>query len=269
VEQVKGKNQGYYIEERDFELPELKLLVDAVQSSNFITNQKSEKLIHKLEKLTSRENARLLQRQVYIYNRAKSENETIFHNVDLIHKAIQENRQIEFQYAEWTPKKVLRLKREGAVYHASPWSLTWNDENYYLVAYDSEDQKIKHYRVDKMLKISLCEGELREGRETFDENQLADYSTKHFNMYGGQLQYVTLEAENRLVGVFIDRFGTDLILSKTDDDHFSFTTKVEVSGQFLGWIIGLGPGVKITGPAPVVAMMREEAKRLANLYLNN
>jgi hypothetical protein len=88
-------------------------------------------------------------------------------------------------------------------------------------------------------------------------------------MYGGQLQYVTIEAENRLVGVFIDRFGTDLILSKTDDDHFSFTTKVEVSGQFLGWIIGLGPGVKITGPAPVVAMMREEAKRLADLYLDN
>ena len=136
IEQYKGKNQGYYIEQREFSLPELKLLVDAVQSSNFITNKKSDKLIRKLEKLTSKENAKQLQRQVYIYNRAKTENETIFNSVDLIHRAMQENRQIEFRYEEWTPRKEIRLKRDGAKYTTSPWSMTWNREKYYLVSAD-------------------------------------------------------------------------------------------------------------------------------------
>ena len=264
-----GHDVYYYLASRTFELPELKLLVDSVQASRFITEKKSREMIHKLETLVSRHEASQLNRQVILSGRVKTVNETIYYNVDEIHTAISENCKIRFQYFQWNVKKEMELRRGGKFYCVSPWALIWDDENYYLVAYDSEDQKIKHYRVDKMLKISLCEGELREGRETFDKNQLADYSTKHFNMYGGQLQYVTIEAENRLVGVFIDRFGTDLILSKTDDDHFSFTTKVEVSGQFLGWIIGLGPGVKITGPAPVVAMMRKEAKRLADLYLDN
>ncbi|MBR5000470.1 MAG: WYL domain-containing protein [Firmicutes bacterium] len=264
-----GHDVYYYLASRTFELPELKLLVDSVQASRFITEKKSREMIHKLETLVSRHEASQLNRQVILSGRVKTVNETIYYNVDEIHTAISENCKICFQYFQWNVKKAMELRRGGKFYCVSPWALIWDDENYYLVAYDSEDQKIKHYRVDKMLKISLCEGELREGRETFDKNQLADYSTKHFNMYGGQLQYVTIEAENRLVGVFIDRFGTDLILSKTDDDHFSFTTKVEVSGQFLGWIIGLGPGVKITGPEPVVAMMRQEAKRLADLYLDN
>lgn len=264
-----GHDVYYYLASRTFELPELKLLVDSVQASRFITEKKSREMIHKLETLVSRHEASQLNRQVILSGRVKTVNETIYYNVDEIHTAISENCKIRFQYFQWNVKKEMELRRGGKFYCVSPWALIWDDENYYLVAYDSEDQKIKHYRVDKMLKISLCEGKFREGRETFDKNQLADYSTKHFNMYGGQLQYVTIEAENRLVGVFIDRFGTDLILSKTDEDHFSFTTKVEVSGQFLGWIIGLGPGVKITGPEPVVAMMRQEAKRLADLYLDN
>ena len=264
-----GHDVYYYLASRTFELPELKLLVDSVQASRFITEKKSREMIHKLETLVSRHEASQLNRQVILSGRVKTVNETIYYNVDEIHTAISENCKIRFQYFQWNVKKEMELRRGGKFYCVSPWARIWDDENYYLVAYDSEDQKIKPYRVDKMLKTSLCEGELREGREIFDKNQLADYSTKHFNMYGGQLQYVTIEAENRLVGVFIDRFGTDLILSKIDEDHFSFTTKVEVSGQFLGWIIGLGPGVKITGPEPVVAMMRQEAKRLADLYLDN
>ena len=177
IEQLKGKNQGYYIEQREFELPELKLLVDAVQSSNFITNKKSDKLIRKLEKLTSKENAKQLQRQVYIYNRAKSENETIFNSVDLIHRAMQENKQIEFQYAEWTPKKELRLKRDGAKYTTSPWSLTWNGENYYLVSADTKGTAIRHYRVDKMQNIKLLD-EKRTGKEQFEGFDLAAFSKK-------------------------------------------------------------------------------------------
>lgn len=263
VEQVKGKNQGYYIEERDFELPELKLLVDAVQSSNFITNQKSEKLIHKLEKLTSRENARLLQRQVYIYNRAKSENETIFHNVDLIHKAIQENRQIEFQYAEWTPKKVLRLKREGAVYHASPWSLTWNDENYYLVAADVKGSTIRHYRVDKMQDIKVTE-EKRTGREQFEGFDLAEFSKKTFGMYSGEDMKVTLLCENHLAGVIFDRFGKDPFIIPSGERKFKASVLVSVSPQFFGWVAGMGQGMEILGPEQV---RREYKEYLEDILL--
>ena len=264
-----GRDVYYSLASRTFELPELKLLVDSVQSSRFITEKKSREMIRKLETLVSRHEASKLNRQVILSGRVKTANETIYYNVDEIHTAISENCKIKFQYFQWNVKKEMELRRGGKFYCVSPWALIWDDENYYLVAYDSEDQKIKHYRVDKMLKISLCEGEVREGSESFEKKQLADYSTKHFNMYGGQLQYVTIEAENQLVGVFIDRFGTDIILSKVDETHFSFTTKVEVSGQFLGWIIGLGSGVKITGPENVVNMMRDEAQRLVKLYLNN
>ena len=175
IEQIKGDKQGYYIAEREFSLPELKLLVDAVQSSKFITRSKSEELIKKLEQLTSHENARQLQRHVFIYNRPKTVNETIFESVDLIHSAMAGNRQICFQYCEWNVKKELVPRRNGKVYEISPWSLTWDDENYYLVGYDEESDKIKHYRVDKMQKMrvrelyglrpgGICEKDLRHVR---------------------------------------------------------------------------------------------------------
>ncbi|MBQ4505372.1 MAG: WYL domain-containing protein [Firmicutes bacterium] len=262
----KGHEVYYYLASRTFELPELKLLVDSVQASRFITERKSRELIHKLETLVSRHEATHLNRQVILSGRIKTANEKIYYNVDEIHRAISENCKIRFQYYQWNVNKEMELRHGGKFYCVSPWALIWDDEKYYLVAYDSEEQKIKHYRVDKMLKISLCEGDLREGRDSFDKNQLAGYSTKHFNMYGGDLQYVTIEAENHFAGVFIDRFGTDIILSKTDDSHFTFSTKVEVSGQFLGWIVGLGPGVRITGPENVVNRMRSEAQRLSELY---
>ena len=153
IVQVRGTNGGYYIGSREFELPELKLLVDAVQASKFISRKKSEELIQKLENLTNEYDARLLQRNVFIYNRPKTGNETIYYNVDQIHTAILENRQIAYQYAEWTVQKTLSPKRNGAVYRVSPWALTWDDENYYLIAYDEAVDVIKHYRVDKSSRL--------------------------------------------------------------------------------------------------------------------
>ncbi len=153
--QALGTHGGYYICSRRFELPELKLLVDAVQSSKFITSKKSEELIRKLEHLTSEHEAKQLQRHVFIYDRSKAGNETIYYNVDKIHTAILENRQIVFQYAKWTVGRGLVPKKDGAVYKASPWALTWDDGNYYLIAYDEAADRIKHYRVDKMIWILL------------------------------------------------------------------------------------------------------------------
>ena len=247
IGQIKGSNPGYYIAKRDFELAELKLLVDAVQSSKFITVSKSEELIRKLSRLTSRENAKQLNRQIFIYNRPKTGNETIYANVDVIHEAINANRQVSFSYCEWTVRKELRERKDGKIYQVSPWSLTWDDENYYLVAYDAKADKIKHYRVDKMEKIKLL-SDKREGREQFIGFDLAAFAKKTFGMYGGEDARVTLYCENHLAGVIIDRFGKEVMMIPKGKDHFSVSVLVAVSPQFFGWITGVGPGIRIDGP---------------------
>ena len=256
IRQIKGKNFGYYVEKRDFDLAELKLLVDAVQSSKFITKEKSEDLIRKLARLTSNENAKQLQRQVFIYNRIKTGNDAIYSNVDAIHEAIQNNRQIRFRYCEWTVKKELIRKKDGAEYVVSPWTLTWDDENYYLVAYDAAAEKIKHYRVDKMQEIRVT-GEGRLGKENFTNFDLAAFARKTFGMYGGEDRKITLEGENHLVGVVIDRFGTDVMIHPHDEKHFHAGVTVTVSPQFFGWLAGIGKGMRISWPEDV----REEYKQ--------
>lgn len=264
-EQV-GRKWYYYIGGRDFELPELKLLVDSVQSSKFMTDRKSSELIHKIESLASKHDAKKLQRQVFITGRIKTMNESIYYNVDRLHEAIATDSQIRFKYFQWNVNKEMELRRGGQWYQTSPWGLMWDDENYYLVAYNSEDGKIRHYRVDKMLNISTVD-ERREGKEEFKAFDLPHYTRSLFGMFGGEEKKVTIEATNDMVGVMIDRFGKDIFIIPVDDDHFSITVNVAVSNQFLGWIMALGKDVKITGPADVVELMRENAKRLAEQYL--
>lgn len=256
IQQKKGKNSGYYIGARDFELPELKLLVDAVQSSKFITEKKSKELIQKLEKLCCKTDAAILSKYVFIVNRPKTENETVYYNVDYIHNAIYENKEISFQYAEWTTKKEFKLKKEGAFYVVSPWALTWDDENYYLVAYDEVAGIIKHYRVDKMQRTKILKTD-RKGEESFKNFDLASYAKKTFGMYGGIDAEVTLECKNELAGVVIDRFGHDVWLIPQGEDYFKIKVLVSVSPQFFGWITGIGPGMKIIGPKDVKNQYKE------------
>ena len=264
IGQMKGKSFGYYVEKRDFDLPELKLLVDAVQSSKFITKEKSEELIRKLARQTSNENAKQLQRQVFIYNRIKAGNDAIYANVDAIHTAIHDNRQIGFRYCEWTVNKELVRKKNGAEYIVSPWALTWDDENYYLVAYDAAAEKIKHYRVDKMQEICVRE-DVRLGREHFRGFDLASFARKTFGMYGGQDRSITLEGENHLVGVVIDRFGTDVMIHPHDEEHFHAGVTVTVSPQFFGWLAGIGKGIRISWPEDV----REEYRAYLQRIIDN
>lgn len=260
-----GKGYHYHVVNRPFELPELKLLVDSIQSSKFITEKKSNALIRKLEKQASRYEAVKLQRQVYVSGRIKSMNESIYYTVDAIHNAISENRKICFQYFQWNVKKEMELRHGGAFYHISPWGLTWDDENYYLVGYDSEAGQLKHYRVDKMLRIRMSE-EPREGKEIFSRLNMADHARKSFGMFGGREQDVKLLVHNRLAGVMIDRFGKDLSMIPLDDEHFTVHVKVYVSGQFLGWIFSLGTEVKILGPREVAEQMQEEMLLLLEMY---
>ena len=251
IDVIKKENgQGYYIGSRDFELPELKLLVDSVQSSKFITEKKSRELIGKLMQLTNEQKARQLNRSVFIRNRMKTGNEKVYYNVDTLHEAMNRNRQIRFKYGEWNAAKELVEKKGGTEYRVSPWALTWDDENYYLIAFDEAAGIIKHFRVDKMLKIGLTDEE-RVGRDSFEDFDLAAFSKKTFGMFGGPDANVVLRCKNGLAGVIIDRFGREISLVPEDGEHFHVHVTVAVSPQFFGWVTGIGPGIEIASPSDV------------------
>ncbi len=260
-----GKNGGYYLAGRDFELPELKLLVDAVQSSKFITEKKSRELIGKLEKLVSRHEAKLLNRQVVVTNRNKTINENIYYNVDMIYNGIAQNVKIRFQYFEWTVSKEMKLRKDGGFYEVSPWILTWDDENYYLIAYDEEAGIIKHFRVDKMLNIALTDT-TRTGKSQFENFDIAGYSNKTFGMFAGEEETVTLLCENRLIGIIIDRFGQEVRVRKIDETHFRTRIHVALSPQFYGWLCGLGSNVRVVEPEHVAQSYRNYLKTILECY---
>lgn len=259
------KTYHYKVVERDFELAELKLLVDSVQAAKFISEEKSNILIKKIEHLSSRHEASQLQRQVYVSGRVKTMNHDILENVDAIHNAIATNTKISFQYFQWNVKKEMILRKEGERYLISPWGLSWDDENYYLVGYDSETDSMKHYRVDKMKKIKVEFGR-REGLRKFQQLDMATYAKKMFNMFDGEEKLVTLLCENQFAGIMIDRFGKDVHLLSIDREHFRVTVKVATSNHFIHWIMALGDGIKIIGPQEVEEKVRREIERLSLLY---
>ena len=266
VKDNEGKACVYKLVERDFEIAELKLLVDAVQSSKFITESKSNKLIKKIEGLASNNEAKSLHRQVYVANRIKTTNESVYYNVDDIQKAISENHKVSFQYFQWNPNKEKELRHNGMRYEISPWALTWDDENYYMVGYDSKERKIKHYRVDKMLKIEIMADSKREGKALFKDMDMAVYSKKIFGMFGGVEETVVLECKNGISGVIIDRFGTEVDIIKRAADSFTVRVNVQISPQFLGWVFSLGENIKIISPDSVIERMRDEITRIKGIY---
>ena len=260
-----GRSYYYYLGARDFELPELKLLVDAVQSAKFITDKKSGELIKKLESMVSRYDAGQLHRQVVTSGRVKSMNESIYYNVDKIHESISANRQIRFKYFYYNYKKEQVFRRGGEDYVISPWSLMWDDEKYYLVGYEEQDAMMKHFRVDKMVEITMEETP-RAGRDEFDKLDLARYTDSHFGMFSGDTVPVTLEVHNTLAGVLMDRFGKDLMMIPMDDYHFRATVPAVLSGQFYGWVLALGDRVRIAAPEEAVQQMKEELEKISALY---
>lgn len=245
-----GRYGGYYAASRRFELPELKLMVDAVQSSRFITVKKSRELIRKIESLASDYQAKTLNREVYIQNRVKTANENIYYNVDRIHDAIEKDLQISFLYTYWTPEKKLIAKKGGQRYIISPWAVTYDDDNYYMIGYDEPANRIKFYRVDKMLKVSVLKSR-RKGEANFEGFDLAAFSAKTFGMFGGEDTEVTLRCANPMAGVIIDRFGTGVMMIPDGVSHFRVRVTVSVSRQFYGWLTGIGGDVVISAPQRV------------------
>lgn len=265
VQSGSGRSCGYYIAHRTFELPELKLLVDSVQSSKFITHKKTAALIKKIETLASIHEAQLLNRQVFVKNRIKTMNESIYYNVDEIHNGISKNKKIRFLYFEYNVQKERQYRRNGAYYVVSPFALTWDDENYYMVAYDSDAAMIKHYRVDKMEKISILE-EDRDGLEAYQALDMAIYARKTFGMFTGKEEHVVLRFENHLVGAVLDRLGRDVFIVPDGPDHFTVRTDVIVSPQFFAWVTGFGTSAQVIGPGHVVEAMKDHICAVAGQY---
>ena len=258
-----GRSTGYYLGKRDFELSELKLLVDAVQSSKFITEDKSMDLIGRLEKLGSSYQGKQLRRQVWVRGRIKSMNDSVFNNVDRINAAIESDCRIMFRYFTWDRSKNRVFRRDGRKYTVSPWALLLDDEKYYLLAW--EDGQMKHFRVDKMLEIRVTDRP-REGKEEYSRLNMASYSDIHFGMFSGESTPVKLLFDNRLAGVSIDQFGRDNMLIPYDENHFTVTVNVAVNVQFYGWLAGLGNEVRILSPQSAVDGMRSHLASIQALY---
>ena len=262
-----GRNYTYHVGKKQFEIAELKLLVDAIQSSKFITEKKSNELIRKLTGFCSDYEAAQLKRQVVVKGRIKTMNESIYYIVDDIHNAISHNRRIRFEYLQWNLQKEME-KRKDALYEVSPWALTWDNENYYLIAYVAAEDMIKHYRVDKMRNIELLDAK-RQGFEYFRQFDMASYAKLNFGMFGGEEVRVKLEFRNEIVGVLLDRFGREIQIQKSNREGWSVTNvDVALSDQFYGWIFSLGTKIRIIEPGKVAAGFADEMRAVGGLYEN-
>ena len=259
--EIQQAGGDYWLAERRFELAELKLLVDSVQASRFITRKKSGELIGKLEALASAGEARQLQRQVYVLNRVKTMNESIYYNVDGIHAAIAGGRQIRFRYFDYDVNKRKVYRRGGGDYQVSPLALTWAEDNYYLVAYNAEAQQLRHYRVDRMSDLRETDAPV-EGAEAFRAEEIARYTTRVFGMFRGRERQLRLRFHRHLAGAVLDRFGQDVILAPDGEEHFTFTVLVAVSPQFYGWLCGFGGEAAIGSPPDAAEDFRSYLKEV-------
>lgn len=261
----RGRNGGYYLLSRPFELAELRLLVDAVHSSRFITQRKSAQLADKLGGLVSRYQAEQLGRDVYVPNRIRTMNESVYYNIDEINSAILTDRQITFDYFDYNVNKEKVYRHDGERYRVSPYTLMWNDEKYYLIAYDAQQESIKHFRVDKMERIER-EDHPREGGDVFAALNLADYSAALFGMFGGVRSTVTLRVRAALAGVMIDRFGQEVVIVNQNDGWFLMQASVELSPQFYGWLFGFGADVELIAPERARKMYASRLRAVAGQY---
>lgn len=258
------RKTGYFLASREFEIPELKLLVDSIQSSKFITMNKTLELIKKIESLCSSFEAKDLQRDVFVRNRIKSMNESVYYNVDSISEAIGSDKKITFNYFEYNINKERVLKHNGKIYKLSPFSLILDNENYYLIAYDSDLDCFKHFRIDKMVNINLL-NEIREGKEKFKNYDISSYNKKVFSMFNGEIKTVKLRFKNYLVGAALDTLGQDVHISP-DGDSIIITTEVAVSSHFLGWIFSFGKDAEILWPTETREYMKEYINNLGAIY---
>ena len=254
----RSRQFGYYIAGRDFQLPELKLLADAVQSSKFITEKKSRALIKKLQGLVSRHEGGKLRRQVYMQNRVKNMNESIYYSVDSLHEAIAESRKISFRYFDYNINKERVFRRDGARYVASPIVLSWSDEHYYLIAHTTDREGFSHYRVDRMSGVRILEESRDAAVKGFD---LAAYATRVFGMFGGEETDIRLRVHRSMAGAFIDRFGKETFMAADGEEYFTVRLRVALSPVFFGWLFQFGELCEVLSPQSLKDALVEHTER--------
>ncbi len=262
----KGKEGGYFMAARDFELAEIKILADSVQASRFLSQKKSRQLLNKLSGLCSEAQARQLERQVHLLSPAAEGRESIYYSIDTIHRAIAEDRIISFRYFDLNVRKEKAYRYGGSPIKTNPVALVWDDENYYLVAYDSRWKKVRNYRVDRMEAITLT-GEARRCREEIEKISLDDYTSVNFSMYNGERMQVCLVFPERMAGVMLDRFGTELtVYPQEEEGWYAIHPTVAISPQFFGWLFGLADGVRLEAPERAVELMKKQLKTFAEAH---
>ena len=261
----RGPNGGYFVASRDFELPELKLLVDAVQSSRLITARKSNELIKKLSKLTSAEQAKKLNRQVHIGGRTKALNEAVYYVIDRIHEAINSGKKISFKYFNYNIGKDRVYKRPDKPYVRTPVAMCWNDDNYYLITYSPKhDSPFATYRVDRMADVQI----LGEPADKYDKKSfnITDYVKEHFGMFSGETISARVAFDESLVSVVLDRFRSDTHMRAMGDGRFSISANVSATPVFLGFIFQLGKKAEILEPESLKTAMRDMLKSASEMY---
>lgn len=260
----KSKTCEYFLASRLFETSELKILIDSIQSSRFITKKKSESIIKRLKQLASKPQSRKFSGQIYIYDRIKSMNECILYNVDTLHNAIAENRKVTFRYFDYNIKREKVFRKNGEFYSANPLALTFDNENYYLISYNDKYKDYVHYRVDKMVDIEISKEKRIMPKEKFNA---AEYVKPMFSMFDGEVEHITALFHISYLNVIIDRFGDNVILRETEDaECFQATFKAAVSPNFLSWIIGFGAGALILSPQWVADEVKNLALETAKMY---
>ncbi len=255
IRSVKHKTTGYYVANREFELSELKLLVDAVTASKFIPRKNGNELIKKLTNLAGVYDRPSLNRQVFVSNKNLSLENDLFLTIDRIHEAIESDTNVRFRYFGWTVRKEKEFRRNGAFYNVSPWSLVWDDNNYYLIGFDTEKGEIRHFRVDKMTDIANTETK-RSGEEQFERFDIQSYSDAVFGMFGGKMEKVTLRCEKRLANVMLDRFGNNTVILN-DGETFRITVNVIPGPVFWGWVLSFGNEIEIISPENIKNLLEE------------
>ena len=264
---IEGLENGRYrLVSRDFELAELKLLVDSIQYSRFITSRKTNELISKIEKLCSKDEATKLKKQIVFQTATKSMNETVYYNVDKITTAIVSDRRISFKYFEYTVSGK-QYRKNGKLYVVSPFSMIVDDENYYLLAYSNETKDLRHYRIDKMESIEIGKSR-RQGKEAFEKEDMSHYTSRVFGMFKGEEKDVHLRFSNSLAGAARDVLGSDLMFIPDGTEHFTTHAKVQISSHFFGWLFALGEGVEILEPEDVRQEMIKQIDAINNNYCN-
>lgn len=259
-------SKGWKLLNPPFEPYELRLLVDGIQSSKFITREKAREITEKIKSLAGKETKATLNRQTYVADRVRSMNDSVVKDADRIHQAIAEDSQIAFRYFHYTPDRNTpkSYSKDGKQHIVSPYALLWNNGNYYLYAYDGK--KFRYYRVDRMERISYPLLQKREGKEEYTEKNITSQKAKVFDMYGGKEYNVRIRFRKELADAVIDQFGKDIFMMPVDEEHFTITAPIEVSPTFFAWISTFGRRVKILGPAPVVEKMRDFIQASADMY---